>query len=503
MATLRNLGKDHQWLYMLLIAGSLALRIPHLRGPIDDPHSWRQSDTANYALDFDRYGFELLRPQICWSGRYSVLALEFPLHEAIVGLLYRLLGVDHLWARLTTLAFFAGSLFYLFQVVALVSTQRLAWLTAVVYSILPMSLFYSRAIHIDFCAVFFAHAMLFHLLYGFDHHRPVHIVMGVTAATIGFVVKAPYLFYLYLPLGVFLWRRQLWRTRYLGWLAALVVPLLALFLWRWNVAQVNGAKPSLDVYPDFVDRLDWYFGSVRQRLDMGNWLVLLRRLILDVANPVGILLLAWGFWGWLRAPRQAARLFFGSWTLGLAVYVLIFFNLNWAHNYYQIPLLAMVAYFIASSLDTFVDKIAPYGAIAACVLLALLVGGTLWYADLAFYHVDWRAVEAGQVIREHTTEGDLIVVFLYDDNFEYSDPRLLYRAHRHGWSIQPQDITPERIALYASEGARFLAITESQPDDRLTPSWLRALPGQHFPLYHGSDLLGTLHLYDLSSLTTA
>ncbi|MBL7200996.1 MAG: glycosyltransferase family 39 protein [Anaerolineae bacterium] len=495
--------QPREWVYLVLVGAALALRLPHLVGPIDNPHSWRQSDTANYALDFYRDGFDLLRPQVCWSGQYSALALEFPLHEALIALLYRLFGVDHLWARLVTLVFFAGSLVYLYRIVALTASRRLAWLTSLVYAALPLSLFYSRAIHIDFGAVFFAHAMLYHFMRGYERGRPAHIVLGAAMGSLGFAAKAPYLFYLYAPLGVYLLHHRPWRKRSPAWLLALAVPVLAFLLWRWNVGQVNGARPDLGIYPTFVDRLEWYFGTLNQRLEPGNWLILLQRLIFDVANPIGTLLLAWGVWGWFRSRNPSPRMFYESWALGAAAYVLIFFNLNWAHSYYQIPLLAIVSVFIAHCLDTFIRMRPPGGPVAALILIALLVGGTLWYAGIAYYRVDWRVVEAGRAIGEHTADDDLVVAYLYDDNFEYTDPRLLYSAQRHGWSIRAQDLTPERIALYAREGGRFLAVVETRPDDRLVPPWLSALDGQQFPLHHDGQSLGTLRLYDLAPLRAA
>jgi 4-amino-4-deoxy-L-arabinose transferase-like glycosyltransferase len=494
---------DSRWIYVLLLLPLLALRLPHLAGPIDDPHSWRQSDTAYYALDFYRSGIDLLRPKVCWSGNFGVLALEFPLPEALTALLYHLFGFDHLWARLVTLAFFCGSQIYLFKIVAQVATRRLAALTAIVYALLPLSLFYSRAIHVDFCAVFFAHAMLYHFLHGFERGRRRDILLGAVFGGLGFAVKAPYLFYLYLPLAVTLIRRRVWAGSRRGWLLALLLPPLAFLLWRSNVGHVNADKPLLDIYPKFVERLDWYFGSLGQRLDIETWLVLLQRLIFDVANPVGLLLLAWGLWGWLRGPRRAWRGFFESWLLGAAAYVLLFYNLNWAHNYYQIPLLAIVSVFIAGCLDRFADLRSPYGLLLSTGLFILLGGVSLWYAGRAYYHVDWRAVQAGQIIRENTSADDLVVVYLYDDNFEYSDPRLLYRARRRGWSIRPSDITAERLAVYAGEGAHLLAIVESEPDERIAPSWLHALEGQSISLRHQGQDLGTLHLYDLGSLAAA
>jgi hypothetical protein len=492
-----------EWLYLSLVTAMLALRLPHLSGPVDDPHSWRQSDTAYYALSLYRDGFDLLRPRICWSGDHDVLALEFPLPEAITALLYRLLGFDHLWARLVTLAFYTGSLVYLWLIVDQVATRRLAWLTAFAYALSPLSIFYSRAIHIDFCAVFSGHAMLYHWLRGFEHGRPIHVFLGALWGSLGFATKAPYVFYLYLPLGITLWQKRVWRKPYRWWLAALGLPLVAFFLWRWNVSLVNADKPALDIYPKFVERLDWYFGSLEQRLDIKNWLVLLQRLIFDVVNPVGLLLLAWGAYMWVRGARPARPWFLESWALGVLCYVAVFFNLNWAHNYYQIPLVAITSVVIGICLDRFLDERPPAGPILAVALMAALAGTSLWYTSRVYYKVDWRAVQAGRAIEQHTSRDDLIVTYLYDDNFEYSDPRLLYRARRRGWSIQPQDITLQRIAVYAAEGGRFLAIVESEPDPRITPPWLQVLDGERFPLRHDGQDLGTLHIYDLSTLPAA
>jgi len=53
-------------------------RIQHLIGPIDDPHSWRQCDTAQYAYAFYQNGTDLLRPSVCWMGNHKTVILEFP-----------------------------------------------------------------------------------------------------------------------------------------------------------------------------------------------------------------------------------------------------------------------------------------------------------------------------------------------------------------------------------------------------------------------------------------
>ena len=122
----------------------------HFAGSIDEPHSWRQCDTANYALAFYKEGIRLLRPSVCWMGSYKTVILEFPFPEALMALMYHILGYHLYLARVVTFLFFAGSAIYLYFIVCYVLRKRLAMIATAVYMILPLSLFYSRAVHVDF-----------------------------------------------------------------------------------------------------------------------------------------------------------------------------------------------------------------------------------------------------------------------------------------------------------------------------------------------------------------
>ncbi len=46
--------------------------------------------------------------------------------------------------------------------------SRLAFSCVAIYGVLPLGLFYSRAIHIDFAAVFCAHALVYHSMRAYD-----------------------------------------------------------------------------------------------------------------------------------------------------------------------------------------------------------------------------------------------------------------------------------------------------------------------------------------------
>ncbi|MFC1806307.1 hypothetical protein ACFL09_04925, partial [Planctomycetota bacterium] len=143
------------WFWLLVVA-LVAVRFRHMGEIIAGPHSGRQCDTAFYALDFYRNGIDLLHPSVCWLGAHKTLALEFPLPEAVMALAYHVVGPRLLVARLLTLAAYLGSAFYLYKLIAYMRSPRTAKLATLLYLAAPLSLVYSRAVHVDFWAVLYA-----------------------------------------------------------------------------------------------------------------------------------------------------------------------------------------------------------------------------------------------------------------------------------------------------------------------------------------------------------
>src|SRR5207248_679692 len=109
-------------------------------------------------------GFNLLRPSVGWMGAHKTVILEFPLIEAIMAAAYLWFGPYEVVARLVVLAFFAGSAVYLFLIARILVSTAVAWLATWMYLVLPLGVYYSRAVHIDFAVIFFAHAMAYHML---------------------------------------------------------------------------------------------------------------------------------------------------------------------------------------------------------------------------------------------------------------------------------------------------------------------------------------------------
>nr|MBP6828637.1 glycosyltransferase family 39 protein [Saprospiraceae bacterium] len=267
------------------IALLLALRLWHFGPAIDAPHDWRQCDTAYYIQDFYQNGIDLLHPAVCWMGGSDTLALEFPLPEAVVALAYGVFGESLPLARFIFLCFFAGALYYFYKTTDLLFGRSPARWAALIYCALPLSIFYSRAIHIDFAAVLPAHAMLYYYLVGVKKRRWEYLMLSSLVAAVAVVIKAPYAFCFLLPMVFFAIRERAfgWTIRAGGFY---IFALLCFWLWQRHVNIINAAAPDWSYilhYRKMTQNAGWYFGTLQQRLSAYHWWVLLQRGVLEVA----------------------------------------------------------------------------------------------------------------------------------------------------------------------------------------------------------------------------
>ncbi|HET7224446.1 MAG TPA: glycosyltransferase family 39 protein [Candidatus Eisenbacteria bacterium] len=487
------------WAFVLAVLALLAVRAMHLTGPLDDPHSWRQCDTVWMSRTFARHGIDVLHPQVCWLGGHRTLIFELPLVEAITALLERAFGIADVWDRLVGLAFYLVATVYFHRIVRAVTGPRPARFATLAWLALPLSQFYSRAAHVDFAAVAFTHALVWHALQAVRRRSWWHALGAGVAGALGAMIKAPDLLPLLPPL-------------LLVWLAMPDVPNLARLalaglvttggfaVWRHHVNAVNAAAPDWSFLPGYYKEVNpwwWYFGNWGQRLERAAWVRLARRLAFDVATPFGAIVavagLTWRPWrngGHAAHDAPRAVPFLLAWALGSALYLLVFFPLNVIHNYYQIPFVAPVALAIGLGIDRLMSR----PVVGGLVLVAFVAGCFATIRGLHYYRVDWRRVEAGRAIEARTRPGDLVIAA--DEDAGYSDPRLLERADRAGWSVATPDLTPDRVRRLEAAGARWVAAVTDTARASIPPAWLAPGEVAAVPLARHGEALGTLHLYD-------
>lgn len=409
-------------------------------------------------------------------GGHKTTILEFPLPEAIVAVFYKLFGPSHFWARLVFLLFFLGALRYFYLIIRLLADKDLAEVATLIYLVMPLGIFYSRAIHIDFAAVCMAHGMAYHYMRGLGQENWRHLLAGALWGVLAFLTKAPYAFYLFLPLLFFIYKEGKFRYAFQR-LYFFIIPVICFIPWQQHVHAVNSAAPDWFFIPDykkFVNKWAWYFGTWEMRGMVELWGILYGRIKYEVVASWGLVPLVIGFF---LKPRSFAANTMRFWAVGTMLYTFIFFNLNLVHNYYQIPVMAPAAFFMAvfiSELGKWLSAWRRYlGPVLVLVLVLAFAGQAIRLTEGyrlgssaekhfgEYFTVSQVPVQAGAAIQEMTPKGSLVIVTY--GGLDPRAPMILYRARRNGWSIPQKDLYPQLIEDLQKEGASHLAVIYTNP----------------------------------------
>jgi 4-amino-4-deoxy-L-arabinose transferase-like glycosyltransferase len=404
---------------LLILLLALAIRAIHLDAPILGEHSWRQADTAAIARNYTESGYRILHPQIDWRGETSgEVESEFPLYPYMVALLYGAFGVAEAWGRGLSIVFSLLTLLFVYRLVRANIDEKVALWSAFLLAILPLNAFFGRAFMPEPLMLMASVAGIYYFFAWTRTDEIRHYALSALFVCIAVLVKLPAL-YLGAPLLYLALLR--YGVGVLGspriWLYGALV-LSPVGLWYWHAHQL-----LLETGLSFGI---WDYGSDK----WGNWdlvtsckywnRVLLTRLAHRHLTWFGFAIFLPG----LFLKRQSREEWlFDVWLLGLLVYLAIVGVGNYAHNYYQLPLLLPAVVFMGKVLGRHFQR----PVLGSPVRMAL--AGTL----------------AALVV----LSGDRVIAI-------GPDPTLLYLAHRKGWRSSMEELTPANVDARIRAGAAFL-----------------------------------------------
>ncbi len=500
--------------YWLVFAALVAWRVPHLHGPLTDPHSWRQCDTLHTSLDFFRRGFDLLHPRVCWLGAHRTLLLNFPLSEAMSALLYRAFGPDALWDRLVSLFFCLVATLYTGALARHLAGERVGRLAALAYLAIPLSQYFSRVPHIEFSVIALVNGTFYHAIRAHEERSNAHAFYGALCGIGAGLVKGPYLATAGLPLLAVLLHAPS-PGRVIRGVVPFVAAVAAFLVWREHVDKVNATVPDWSFLPDFYKEVNpiWrYTGTWAERAELFAWIRIAKRLVYELATPIGVAL---GFTALLRGAgggRAAggrtsldARWIAVLWYVNCLLHVVVFFRLNSWHNYYQMPFIAPTALLVALGTDWAWNRLPRWGAVpVGALVFGLFLASALWMPRRVGYdRIDWLRTEAGPLITAHVPKGDLVVTSDFN-TLPPTDPRLLFRADREGWPMRANEITPDRLEKLRPWGVRWVVVlTDPGHPACVPPAFLEPARVATVPVTHEGKVLGTLHVFELRRLWAA
>jgi hypothetical protein len=419
---------------------ALVSRLYKINTPLADWHSWRQADTVSVSREYVKKGIDLLHPTYMDlsdipSGKDNLEGyrmVEFPLVSAKVAYLYNALATSnlplHVFYRLTSILFSIGSLYVLYKLVSFVENEKTGLLTALVFAILPYSIFYSRTTLPENPLVFFGLLSLYSLVRFFatpNHSFKTSWYWVALSSSIVALLLKPTAIFFALPALYYGFMKCRWnlfkdgKTYVFGVLA--FTPLIA---WRWWIGH----------YPEGIPAFDWLLNGngIRFKGAFFRWIFADRigRLILGYW---GVVLLALGFLHTATDDKKSiANGFFGTWAISMLAYLTIFATGNVQHDYYQIILIPIVSIYVAKGIVFLWDQKTLVSKLLALVSCAFMLAFS-WYEVRGYYQINNPAiVEAGEAV-DRLTEPDALVIAPY-----MGDTAFLYQTNRRGWPVGGQ-----------------------------------------------------------------
>lgn len=463
---------------------AVALRLQGVHNPILDRPGWRQGDTASIAKNFAALRYNIFYPQTNYDGPPpNYVELELQIVPFIAATLYKLAGVHEIFGRLTTIAFSAGTVALLACFGRWLFASDLAGLlAALLYAIMPGSIYYGRTFMPDATMVFFLTAALYavaRMLVEDEYWRGRTVASATVLLALAFLAKPVSLAALLPVAALSAQRATSGRTfRWAALLALFIVPLAILYAydravashaeWHWTsgITRLH-VLPALAA--SFTSASALHAKAVQFRIVLG---MLAQRMIGPSITAVALLGLAF------MPATTRSRLLLWTWLMGGLIYTYVVVTVERV-DYYLLLLLPLAALTGAGFLSRLVSAVRA-SSLRAIVKYAgaglgalALAGATYQNREIIrpYYHYDKRVYRNAIALNRLLAPGALVVMGHYD-------PSVLYYIGRYGWQEDPYLWTPFDEQSAIRKGARYFIDIERNRFARNVElcAWMQRFP---------------------------
>ena len=417
------------------------MMLPSVSAPLLERHSWRQVDTASFARGLARGDFDVLHPKFLayYPDAYGIdgaTETEFNLYPLIVSFLLRLFGERDVLARLVSLCFSLATGIWTYLLGRRLLGNTAGMLAGVMLALSPLFVFYGRSVQPDATALSLSVGALYCFLLWLDGERTGWYVASLVMIALALLTKITTL-YMGIPLLLAAWSARKgklfsdWRIWVYG-LGALA-PAIAYYAYARSLYYETG----LTVYGLSGG---WpgsgKFDNLGQLLSVEFYRIMFARLRSVI---IGRYPLALAFLGVLIVPRKREAVLYG-WLLAMGLFILAAAQGNRQHEYYQLPLVPILALFAGKCLS---ELLRP-GVLKLRIVwpqdrVGLLIGALVLLLSLRSVPAQLAPrlgqasilAEVARATRQYTSP-EAPVAIIHD---WARVPEVFYYADRRGWSL--------------------------------------------------------------------
>src|SRR5207249_2032119 len=341
---------------------AVAVRLILIDQPYIDRWSWRQSDVASIARNFEENGFHFTHPQIDWAGDApGYVGTEFPILPFVAAICYKFVGVHEWIGRSQAVIFFAASLPFFFLLVREIFGSKAAVWATFFYSFAPLNVFAGRSFMPDVPSLSLAVIGLHFFLRWVEHGKSSSLFLAALAISLSFLIKITSIIVIaplaYLAVAAVCDRRQNNERRFSkppgrsgdrrsldygahraplqGLAIFAAITLLPSAVWYWHAHQI-----AEKFYPHH------FFGAGGIRLENFSWYWHIARETLTSSLTPLLSLMA--LIGLLVAPRSKYSRLFHWWLAAMIIFMIVVGYGN-RHRWYQLPLVPIAAAFAGAA----------------------------------------------------------------------------------------------------------------------------------------------------------
>lgn len=428
----------------LILLLALIVRLYRFDTPLADWHAFRQVDTASVTREFVKAEkIDLLRPkyhdvsniQSGLDNPEGYRMVEFPFVNGFLALILRQWSSLDLVivSRLASILISLGTIAVLFQFIKQISGPKIALLTALIYAVLPYSVYYSRVVLPEPYFLFFATFSLWQFYLFAKSKKFKYYCLALTGLALAALLK-PFVLFLAPAYLMIIWQfrhQSLWRDPKIYLLP--VIAFTPMLLWREWIKN----------FPEGIPASDWLFNGNGIRLTPAWWRWLFyERLSKLFLGYFGLIFIFSNFW-----RRGRDFYFYGAWWLGIIIYFVVIATGNVQHDYYQNLALPILVVSMARGMVIFYEQ---FKAKIALPLALTILGLSLYFAwqeVRGYFNVNHTEyVIAGQAVDQLVDPQALLIAPAMGDT------QFLFQTNRRGWPIgfEIEDKINKGASIYVS-----------------------------------------------------
>lgn len=424
------------------------VRLPYISNtPFEIDYDWRQGDTESIARNFVEHRFNIFYPQVNYDGPLpNYVQLEFQITTFIIAILYKFFGYHYELARIVPLFFFMGSVFFVFLIAKKYYSLFISWITILLYSFLPITLYYSRAIMPEATALFFFTGAFYFFDQWMDNEKAKDGMWAGLFTLLAIVIKTTTVFMgiAFLAMAIRKYKEKVFYRREL-WLFA-GITLFIPFIYYKLEERIAELKFVSEIASSRI------FPNITTQLFQDATLQFFMTMIPRWFGILPIILMVFGF----LTLKWKKEFSLGVWCIAMVLEALLIVPII-KYHYYLIFMMPIIALLGGRFLGLFEKT--KIGFILITLLICIMSVYNL-NKVVPLFKNDAKILDMANFIENNTKKEDLIVITSVNPSIINASQRVGWRLNLKSFSYNSIPEAPKKALFqYIQQGAKYFVLT--------------------------------------------